>query len=234
MATAATEQNISNGKGEKCHAPKDFDGNEDKYKTWLRMTETYFQVNSSLFPDDACKIDFALSYTNTGRAANWAEHFTDTHTKDGVLMLPEGTTWKKFIDLLNETFNLRKTKDKASVDLSTLKHKPGKLEEYIMDFTTLASRAGYILSGNEENPVLPHIFLEHLNPQLRDKIETQKEPLEKIKHIISDARKFDKSYYKSQAWKTKVMGWQPNRSLPRPFPQASFTPKEQRPKRHGY
>ena len=38
MATT-TEQN---GKGEKCRTPKDFDGNEAKYKTWLRMTETYF------------------------------------------------------------------------------------------------------------------------------------------------------------------------------------------------
>ena len=42
MATAATEQNTTNRKGEKCRAPKDFDGNEAKYKTWLRMTETYF------------------------------------------------------------------------------------------------------------------------------------------------------------------------------------------------
>ena len=42
MATTATEQNTSNGKGEKCCAPKDFDGNEAKYKTWLRMAETYF------------------------------------------------------------------------------------------------------------------------------------------------------------------------------------------------
>ena len=83
MSTTATEQNTSNGKGEKCRAPKDFDGNEAKYKTWLRMTETYFRVNSSLFPDDAHKIDFALSFMNTGRAADWAEHFTDTHTKDG-------------------------------------------------------------------------------------------------------------------------------------------------------
>ena len=39
---ATTEQNTSNGKGEKCCAPKDFHGNEAKYKTWLRMTETYF------------------------------------------------------------------------------------------------------------------------------------------------------------------------------------------------
>ena len=151
---------------------------------------------------------------NTGRAADWAEHFRDTHTRDGVLTLPEGATWKKFADLLNETFDPRQTKDKARVDLSILKHKPGKLEEYIMDFTSLASRAGYILVGDAENPILSQIFLGHLNPQLREKIETQKEPPEKIKDIISNARKFDKSYYKSQAWKTKVMGWQPNRSLP--------------------
>ena len=92
MATTATEQNTANGKGEKCCGPKYFDGNKAKYKTWLRMTETYFQVNSTLFPNDALKIDFALSYMNTGRAADWAEHFTDTHTKDGVLTLPEGYT----------------------------------------------------------------------------------------------------------------------------------------------
>ena len=40
MSTTATEQNASNRKGEKCCTPKDFDGNEAKYKTWLRMTET--------------------------------------------------------------------------------------------------------------------------------------------------------------------------------------------------
>ena len=98
-----------------------------------------------------------------------------------------------------------------------------------MDFTTLASQAGYILAGEAENPILSQIFLKHLNPQLREKIETQKEPPEKIKDIISDATKFDKFYYKSQAWKTKVMGWQPNCSLPHQFPWASFTPKEQDP-----
>ena len=175
----AEQNNTSNRKGEKCHTPKDFDGNEAKYKIWLRMTETYFQVNSTLFLSDSLKIDFALSYMNTGRAADWAEHFTDTHMKDEVLTLPR-------------------------------------------DF----SQAGYISTGNKKNPVLPQNSLKHLNPQLREKIETQKEPSEKIKDIISDARKFDKSYYKSEAWKMKLMGWQPNRPLPCQFPQDSFTPKE--------
>jgi hypothetical protein len=64
-----------------------------------------------------------------------------------------------------------------------------------------------------------------LNPSLRDKIETQKEPPEKLADIINDARKFDKSYYRSQSWKTKLMGWQPNRSLPR----APYIPKARDP-----
>ena len=133
-----------------------------------------------------------------------------SQTPIGVLTLPTDFTWKKFIDLLNETFNLRKTKDKARVDLSILKHRPGKLEEYIMDFMALASQAGYILARDAENPILSQMFLKHLNPQLRKKIKTQKELPEKIKDNVSDARKFEKSYYNSQAWKTKVMGWQSN------------------------
>jgi hypothetical protein len=214
----------TNGKGEKCRAPKDFDGSEDKYKTWLRTVNTYLRANESLFTTDTRKIDFALSYMITGRAANWAEHFTDTHTNsEGVF--DSGLTWKQFIELLNTTFDVRRMKDKARVDLSTLKHKPGQLEQYILDFSLLASRAGYVLTGSVENPILPQLFLEHLNPSLRDKIETQKEPPETLAKIIDDARKFDKSYYRSQSWKTKLMGWQPNRSLPR----ASYTPKARDP-----
>jgi hypothetical protein len=36
----STEPTV-NGKGEKCRAPKDFDGSEDKYTTWLRTVNTY-------------------------------------------------------------------------------------------------------------------------------------------------------------------------------------------------
>jgi hypothetical protein len=111
----------TNGKGEKCRALKDFDGSEDKYTTWLRTVNTYLRANESLFTTDTRKIDFALSYMITGRAANWAEHFTDTHTNpEGVF--DSGLTWKQFVELLNTTFDVRRTKDKARVDLSTLKN----------------------------------------------------------------------------------------------------------------
>ena len=76
---------------------------------------------------------------NMGRAADREEHFTDTHMTDVKLKIPDNYTCKNFVNLLNEMFDIRKTKDKARVDLSILKHKPGKLKEYIMDFSALAS-----------------------------------------------------------------------------------------------
>jgi hypothetical protein len=165
----------------------------------------------------------------TGRAANWAEHFTDIHT-DSEGVFNTSMTWKQFVELLNTTFDVRRMKDKARVDLSTLKHKPRQLEQYILDFSSLASHTGYILTGAVENPILPQLFLEHLNPLLRDKIDTQKEPPKKLADIINNARKFDKSYYRSQSWKMKLMGWQPNHTLPR----APYIPKSSRSRCHGY
>jgi len=47
-------------------------------------------------------------------------------------------TWAEFVKLLDQTFDLRRTKDKARTDLSVLKQKPGELEQYILDFNSLA------------------------------------------------------------------------------------------------
>ena len=74
--------------------------------------------------------------------------------------------WADFVLLLNRTFDVRRTKDKAKTDLAVLKHKPGNLEQYILDFNAMANRAGYILPNNMENPVLPVLFLQGLNPAL--------------------------------------------------------------------
>jgi len=47
-------------------------------------------------------------------------------------------TWAEFIKLLDQTFDLRRTKDKARTDLSVLKMKPGELEQYILNLNSLA------------------------------------------------------------------------------------------------
>ena len=63
-----------------------------------------------------------------------------------------------------------------------------------------------------ENPVLPVLFLQGLNPALQRKITVQKDRPDTLKEIISDARKFDQSYYETRTWdtiKTSVMNWKP-------------------------
>jgi len=76
----------------------------------------------------------------------------------------------------------------------------------------------------QENPCLPGMFLDGLNPRLRDKIKDQKDAPETLAGIIDDARRFEKSHYRKMT-KNKVMNWQPNRPSPRP----AFTPQAQDP-----
>jgi hypothetical protein len=119
-----------------------FDGTESKYKTWFRILESYVRAYSNLFPNDQQEVNSALSYMSAGRAAKWAEHFTDEHTKvgdNGIRRFDSAMTWTAFVKLLDQTFDLRRTKDKARTDLATLRHKPGNLEQYILNFQLLAS-----------------------------------------------------------------------------------------------
>jgi len=97
--------------------------------------------------------------------------------------------------------------------------KQGELEQYILNFNSLAGQGGYIMIG-QENPCLPGMFLDGLNLRLRDKIEDQKDTPETLAGIIDDARRFEKSHYR-KTMKTRVMNWQPNR----PSTCPAFTPQ---------
>ena len=74
----------ANGKGDRCQAPKDFDGDENKYKTWFRLLEAYMEAYPHLYLNNNAGIRFALSYMTSGRAADWAEHFTERHGKSST------------------------------------------------------------------------------------------------------------------------------------------------------
>ena len=154
-------------------------------------------------------------YMTKGRAANWASHYIDTHQTNGKFLPTD--TWVSFKKLLEKTFDIRKTKEKAQTDFAVLKHKPGHFEEYILNFRMLVQRAGFILEG-VENPMLAVDFLKGLHLTLRVKIVQQKNPPTKLEEIINDARSFDQSYYQSIQWKDRITGW-----MPRPVPHTMFT-----------
>jgi len=121
---------------ERSRQPKDFNGDESKYKLWIQMVENYLIANAQRFSTDQLAILFAISYMTEGRAADWASHYINTHQTDGKFLPTD--TWVEFKKLLEKSFDIRKTKQKAQTDFSVLKHKPGHLEEYILDFRTLA------------------------------------------------------------------------------------------------
>jgi len=202
---------------ERSRQPKDFNGDESKYKLWIQMVENYLIANAQRFLTDQLAILFAISYMTEGRAADWASHYIDTHQTDGKFLPTD--TWVEFKKLLEKSFDIRKTKQKAQTDFSVLKHKPGHLEEYILDFRMLAQRAGFVLQGIE-NPMLAVDFLRGLHPTLRVKIVQQKNAPTTLEEIIEDARAFDQSYYQSIQWKDKITGW-----TPKPAPRTMFTPR---------
>jgi len=144
---------------------------------------------------------------SSGRAAEWVEYFTDEHTKlvQGNRVFDPAMTWAEFVKLLDQMFDLRRTKDKARTDLSVLRQKQGELEQYIL----LAGRGGYIMIG-QENPCLPGMFLDGLNLRLQDKIEDQKDAPKTLEGIIEGVRRFKKSHYRKTTMRAKVMNWQPN------------------------
>jgi len=176
----------------------------------------YLLANTQRFPTDQLAILFAIMYMTEGRAANWASHYIDMHQTNRKFLPTD--TWVSFKKLLEKTFNIRKMKEKAQTDFTVLKHRPGHLEEYILDFRTLAQQAGFILGV--ENPMLTVDFLKGLHPTLRVKITQQKNPPTKLEEIIDNTRSFNQSYYQSIQWKDRIMGW-----MPRPAPHTTFTPR---------
>jgi len=163
---SSTYVTSSNGKGaDKCKLPKDFDGDEAKFKTWLRMVEAYLQANKNMFPNNTERINYMLSTMNIGKATRWAEHFLDTHTNE-QREFSLNQTLLQFYQLLEKSFDVRRTQERAQTDLAVLKQKTGDLENYIINFNVLASKAGFILSGSTENPMLPPAFLKGLSPML--------------------------------------------------------------------
>ena len=226
---SSTNVTSSNGKGsDKCKPPKDFDGDKAKFKTWLRMVEAYLQANKNMFPDDTERINYILSTMNLGKATRWAEHFLNMHTNDQREFNPNQTLLQ-FYQLLEKSFDIRRTQERAQTDLAVLKQKTGDLENYIIDFNVLASKAGFILPGSTENPMLAPAFMKGLNSMLRRKIIEQKEPPKMLQGIIDDARKYEQSYYQSLQWKDKITRWQLTHSLPCSPICPAYTSKPQDP-----
>lgn len=145
----------------------DFDGTQEKFKTWFRILNLYINAHPDIFKEDEVKINSALSYMTSGLADDWAELYTVTHTNTNNEI--EFGTWKNFIEELKEFFDSKKAREEA---LAHVTHEKGQLEAYILRFNMLAMRAGFKL---EEEDALTHskllgIFFTRMDDNLCCKI----------------------------------------------------------------
>ena len=73
-----TEQRTDTSSGrKKMNLPKEFSGKRDEFKQWFLSCRMYIAGNHKIYPTDFDKINFILSFMNSGEAAAWNEQYID-------------------------------------------------------------------------------------------------------------------------------------------------------------
>ena len=76
----------------KVWAPDHFNGDKNKYRTWLRTIDSYLLSNRAHYQDDVDKILFVLSYMTEGTAASLADYYYESNTQAAGLCQGLGRT----------------------------------------------------------------------------------------------------------------------------------------------
>jgi hypothetical protein len=134
----------TNGEVQKARLLIDFNGTQEKFKTWFRTQNLYISAHPDIFKKNKAKINLALTYMTRGLADDWAELYTITHTNTNGEI--EFGTWKDFIENLEEFFDAKRAREDA---LAHVTHEKGQLEAYMLRFNMLAIRAGFQLEDEE-------------------------------------------------------------------------------------
>jgi len=117
----------------KAYIPDTFDGS-DPYKLnhFLFQCQLYFYANTSQFPTNKEKINFAMTYLS-GVAQDWFE--VTLQQKDLSYAQPWLSTWQLFVDELRVHFGLSDLVEYAANLIDNLCMKPGdKIATYNVEF----------------------------------------------------------------------------------------------------
>jgi len=176
--------------------PKEFSGNRDNFKRWMMSCRMYIAGNHKVYPSDFDKINFVLSFMNSGEAAAWNEQFIEEQPNLENLDLG---TWDDFKKNLEEAFSPYDAPEEAREKLKRLQ-KEGKtpMNEHIATFKTLVNQAKI---GKDEE-ALCDLFLETLPKKLQERLLTLQFPLDGIKGHYEWAQKFDHKFHRMQ----RIMG----------------------------
>jgi len=176
--------------------PKEFSGNRDNLKRWMMSCRMYIAGNHKVYPNDFDKINFVLSFMNSGEAAAWNEQFIEEQPNLENLDLG---TWDDFKKHLKEAFSPYDAPGEAREKLKRLqKERKTPMNEHIAMFKTLVNQAK--IEKDEE--ALCDLFLETLPRNLQEQLLTLQFPLDRIKGHYEWAQKFDHQFHRMQ----RIMG----------------------------
>jgi hypothetical protein len=149
--------------------PTEFDGTRAKGKTFLNQCELYFMLRPSDFPDDETKVNWALSYMKSGRAATFAERAISYEVRRGT---PKYDDWSDFKDDFEGRFCPRNESANAINRLETELYFQGRrdVDEYLDEFEELILKSGY-------TDPRAHVikFRRGLNPKIQNQIAESRE-----------------------------------------------------------
>ena len=142
-----------------------FDGDQTKYRTFLRQLQLLYLVEEETYNTPARKIQRALASMTGGFAEEWANARTDEFIATGNF-----GSWSGFQDLMDRTFQTSNLRDEAFAKLRALKQRKLAAREFFTQFDYLAGLAG--LNEAQHGHVLIDMLKVSINFDLLDRLYT--------------------------------------------------------------
>ena len=122
----------------KLNRPPTFFGLPEQYKGWKEAIDLWINTRPDMFPDDASKINFSLSYMD-GAAKEWRSAYMQDNQHNNAYA---PGTWDAFQTSLRTSFVPANEAYISYTQLSKIKQGNSTLSEYISRFRTLNHTAG--------------------------------------------------------------------------------------------
>ena len=150
---AATQGNMA--ANIKYPKPDRFYGDPGSYRPWIASVKLYFDSTGT--NNARNQKDYALGLM-AGSASLWVQDYIATHPRNAA----QQHTWAEFENALEQAFAPAQENYIAEQQLRSLRQRGRYIEEYISEFSVLASRAGL----TTDNVALRAYFQEGLDPAI--------------------------------------------------------------------
>jgi hypothetical protein len=154
------DEMTTNTKEVKLHSPTDFHGARELTTKFLQEVEMYMLTNVEIYNTEERKILFALSFMNGGVAGSWKQGRVAAYLKAGSF-----GTFKDFKAAVKTAFTPIDDEGVAKTELRTLQQGEKRIEEYIAQFTIIAT-----CTGLTEDSALIEYFIDRLHSKLMEHV----------------------------------------------------------------